>query len=69
MDFIALLLGEQMFYTQENRILKIDTPLGKDVLLLTGLSGCECISDLFESSLNITCVVPGVALCDTSSEF
>lgn len=39
------------FFTQENRILTIDTPLGKDVLLLTDLNGCEGISALFEYEL------------------
>ena len=39
------------FFTQENRVLKIDTPLGKDVLLLTDLNGCEGVSALFEYEL------------------
>lgn len=34
-------------YTQTDRPLKITTPLGADVLLLTGLHGCEEISQLF----------------------
>ncbi len=41
------------FYTQENRILKIDTPLGKDVLLLTDLNGSEGISTLFSYELTL----------------
>jgi type VI secretion system secreted protein VgrG len=43
-----------MSFTQENRILKIDTPLGPDVLLLTDLSGSEGISMLF--SYELTCL-------------
>ncbi len=42
-----------MFYTQENRILKIDTPLGKNVLLLTDLGGSEGISTLFSYELTL----------------
>jgi type VI secretion system secreted protein VgrG len=42
-----------MFYTQENRILTIDTPLGEDVLLLTDLSGIEGISMLFSYELTL----------------
>lgn len=42
-----------MFYTQENRILTIDTPLGKDVLLLTNLSGSEGVSTLFSYELTL----------------
>jgi len=34
-------------YTQENRPIAIDTPLGKDVLLLRGFTGHESISRLF----------------------
>jgi type VI secretion system secreted protein VgrG len=42
-----------MAYTQENRLIAIDTPLGKDVLLLTGCHGIEGISDLFSFELNL----------------
>ena len=34
-------------YTQAHRPLAITTPLGKDVLLLTGFRGHEAISQLF----------------------
>ena len=34
-------------FTQENRRLRIETPLGTDALLITGLSGTEGISTLF----------------------
>src|SRR5215469_1144474 len=36
-----------MGYTQENRLIAIETPLGKDVLLLHGFTGHEAISRLF----------------------
>ena len=42
-----------MAYTQENRLIAIDTPLGKDVLLLTGCHGIEGISGLFSFELNL----------------
>lgn len=42
-----------MAYTQENRLITIDTPLGKDVLLLTGFSGTEGISNLFSFELDM----------------
>ena len=40
-------------YTQENRLLAIDSPLGKDVLLLTGFSGREEMSRLFAYHLDL----------------
>ncbi len=42
-----------MPYTQENRLIAIDTPLGKDVLLLAGFRGTEGLSRLFSFELNI----------------
>ena len=42
-----------MAYTQKNRLLSIDTPLGKDVLLLEGLRGHEGISRLFSFELEV----------------
>jgi type VI secretion system secreted protein VgrG len=42
-----------MAYTQDNRLIAIDTPLGKDVLLLAGFKGIEGISDLFSFELNL----------------
>jgi len=42
-----------MAYTQENRLIAIDTPLGTDVLLLTGCHGIERISGLFSFELNL----------------
>jgi type VI secretion system secreted protein VgrG len=42
-----------MPYTQENRLIAIDTPLGKDVLLLQGFTGHEAISRLFSFHLDL----------------
>ncbi|MGC9323804.1 MAG: type VI secretion system Vgr family protein [Desulfomonilia bacterium] len=42
-----------MEYTQENRLIAIDTPLGKDVLLLAGFSGKEGISLPFQFELEM----------------
>jgi type VI secretion system secreted protein VgrG len=42
-----------MVYTQENRLIAIDTPLGQDVLLLQGFTGQEGISRLFSYQLNL----------------
>jgi type VI secretion system secreted protein VgrG len=40
-------------YTQENRLIAIDTPLGKDKLLLQGFTGREGISKLFSFHLDL----------------
>jgi len=40
-------------YTQEGGLFKIDTPLGKDVLLLRGFQGSEYISRLFRFELDL----------------
>jgi type VI secretion system secreted protein VgrG len=42
-----------MPYTQENRLIAIDTPLGDDVLLLQGFTGHEAISRLFRFQLDL----------------
>jgi type VI secretion system secreted protein VgrG len=42
-----------MAYTQENRLIAIDTSLGKDVLLLQGFTGHEGISSLFSFHLDL----------------
>jgi type VI secretion system secreted protein VgrG len=42
-----------MALTQDNRLIAVDTPLGKDVLLLTGFSGTEEISRLFSFELEM----------------
>ena len=40
-------------YTQDSRQMSIDTPLGKDVLLLAGFQGTEAISRLFSFELDL----------------
>jgi type VI secretion system secreted protein VgrG len=40
-------------YTQEDRLFKIDTPLGEDVLLLRGFKGREGLSQLFSFELDL----------------
>ncbi len=42
-----------MGYTQEGRLISVDTPLGKDVLLLQALTGHEAISRLFSFHLDL----------------
>lgn len=42
-----------MPYTQDNRLIAIDTPLGKDVFLLQGFTGREGISSLFSFRLDL----------------
>jgi type VI secretion system secreted protein VgrG len=42
-----------MPYTQDNRLIAIHTPLGKDVLLLQGFSGREAVSRLFHFSADL----------------
>src|SRR5262245_18963637 len=38
-------------YKQDTRLLALDTPLGKDVLLLAGFTGSETVSQLFRYQL------------------
>src|SRR3990167_9277171 len=40
-------------YTQDNRLIAIDTPLGKDVLLLSGFHGMEGLSTPFRLELDL----------------
>ena len=42
-----------MAYTQENRLMEVTTPLGKDALLLVRLTGEEAISRLFNFQLEM----------------
>ena len=42
-----------MAYTQANRPIEITTPIGPDALLLTGFSGTEALSQLFEFHLDL----------------
>lgn len=50
-----------MAYIQENRLIAIDTPLGPDVLLLTGFKGKEGLSRLFSFDLNLLSENHGIA--------
>lgn len=49
-----------MGYTQANRLIAIDTPLGKDVLLLRGFRGQEAISRLFSLDLDLLSTDPEI---------
>ena len=42
-----------MALTQDNRLLSISSPLGKDELLLTGFEGTESLSGLFEFKIDV----------------
>src|SRR4030067_1802225 len=42
-----------MAFTQENRSITVDPPLGRDVLLLTRVSGSEAVSAPFSFALDI----------------
>src|SRR5690606_20031017 len=50
-------------FTQANRSLRIDTPLGKDFFLIRELTGSEAISRLFEFQLEV------VALTSSTVDF
>ena len=53
-----------MAYTQANRLIGIDTPLGKDVLLLRHMSGQEGISQLFNFELDLLSADPNIKFED-----
>ncbi len=53
-----------MAYTQDDRLLAVDTPLGKDVLLLHSFSGVEGISRLFSFNLSLMSEDSNIALTD-----
>ena len=53
-----------MPYTQGNRLIAIDTPLGKDVLLLQGFSGHEGISRLFTFHLDLLSLKDSISFKD-----
>jgi type VI secretion system secreted protein VgrG len=40
-------------FTQDNRLIAVQTPRGKDAFLLTGISGHEAVSQLFEFDLEM----------------
>ncbi len=50
-----------MPYTQETRLIAVDTPLGKDVLLLQGFTAGEGISRLFRFDLDLLSENPSVS--------
>ncbi|HEY6388587.1 MAG TPA: type VI secretion system tip protein TssI/VgrG [Candidatus Acidoferrum sp.] len=49
-----------MPFTQDNRIIRLETPLGKDVLLLHTLRGQEHVSDLFSFHLELLSEKPSI---------
>jgi type VI secretion system secreted protein VgrG len=53
-----------MVLTQQERMLKLSTPLGEDVLLLTGFTGQEEISRLFRFQLEMISDNNGIAAAD-----
>ncbi|NVN91639.1 MAG: type VI secretion system tip protein VgrG [Desulfuromonadales bacterium] len=53
-----------MAYIQENRLIAIDTPLGKDVLLLAEFHGSEGISRLFSFELNLVSENHNISFAD-----
>src|SRR5664280_2688028 len=55
---------ETMAYSQENRLIAIDTPLGKDVLLLQDFSGHEGISRLFSFHLDLLSLKDSISFKD-----
>jgi type VI secretion system secreted protein VgrG len=53
-----------MPYTQTNRLIAIDSPLGKDVLLLRGFTGQEGVSQLFNLDLDLLSEDPEIKFKD-----
>lgn len=51
-------------YAQDARLLVLNTPLGKDVLLLAGFSGTEAMSRLFSYQLEMYSSKPAIAAKD-----
>jgi type VI secretion system secreted protein VgrG len=51
-------------YTQADRLIGIETPLGKDKLLLQGFSGHEGVSRLFEFNLDLLSADPDITFRD-----
>src|SRR6266849_10411871 len=50
-----------MAYTQANKHISIDTPLGKDVLLLHDFTGHEGISRLFRFHVDLLSEAPSIS--------
>jgi type VI secretion system secreted protein VgrG len=53
-----------MAYTQDDRLIALDTPLGNDVLLLQGFHGAEGISKLFAFDLHVLSEQPAIKAQD-----
>jgi len=53
-----------MAFTQENRLIAIDTPLGKDVLLLQGFTGSEGISQPFRFDCDLLSEQDSISFTD-----
>jgi type VI secretion system secreted protein VgrG len=53
-----------MPYTQQNRLIAIETPLGADVLLLQGFTGYEAISQIFKFDLDVLSENDSIAFKD-----
>ncbi len=53
-----------MDYTQDNRLIAIDTPLGKDVLLLEGFRGMEGLSMPYSFELSLVSLDHSIAFAD-----
>ncbi|MBM4330022.1 MAG: type VI secretion system tip protein VgrG [Deltaproteobacteria bacterium] len=53
-----------MAYTQDNSLIAVNTPLGKDVLLLTGFNGTEGLSRLFSFELDMLSENPDIPFAD-----
>ncbi|MGH9345449.1 MAG: type VI secretion system Vgr family protein, partial [Terriglobia bacterium] len=51
-------------YTQNDRLIAIDTPLGEDILLLQGFSGSEALSRLFCFDLMLLSENPAITFSD-----
>src|SRR5258708_9287807 len=51
-------------YSQENRIIAVQTPLGENVLLLQKLTGAEGISRLFAFHLDLLSENPNISFSD-----
>src|ERR1700756_4986398 len=57
-----------MTYTQENRLISVETPLGKDVLLLQGFTGREGISRLFHFQADLLSANNALSFADIVGE-
>ena len=53
-----------MAYTQDNSFIAVNTPLGKDVLLLTGFNGTEGLSRPFNFELDMLSEDPDIPFAD-----